>query len=111
MVIIKKKEKAHKKNILAVYKTKGRIIAYIKKEAEGDSTRYVACTGKPSDSMCVSWGYENGSEAAFTAAEYAAKTARGARNVTVAVYKEAQAALVEGINQYLYKNEEEGIEL
>lgn len=52
--------------VIKTYKNGRRIICYI--------THYngifSACTGKPSDASCISWRYDNLSEAEFTANEY-----------------------------------------
>jgi hypothetical protein len=42
------------------------IVCYIRK----NGAKYNVCTGKPSDSECISWSYENLDDAIVTATEF-----------------------------------------
>lgn len=53
--------------IIKTYKNKRRIICYIIQTAAG---AFKVCTGKPSDSECISWKYNTLEEAESTAEEY-----------------------------------------
>ena len=55
-----------KKMIVKAYKLKKRIICYIQQEKD----KFFVCTGKPSDVSCLSWQYENLTDAEKTAEEY-----------------------------------------
>ena len=52
--------------IVKTYKLKKRIICYIRQEKD----KLFVCTGKPSDISCLSWQYENLTDAEKTAEEY-----------------------------------------
>ena len=52
--------------IVKTYKLKKRIICYIQQEKD----KFFVCTGKPSDISCLSWEYENLTDAEKTAEEY-----------------------------------------
>lgn len=52
--------------IVKTYKLKKRIICYIRQ----DKDKFFVCTGKPSDVSCLSWQYENLTDAEKTAEEY-----------------------------------------
>ena len=52
--------------IVKTYKYKKRIICYI----VNYSDIWRVCTGKPSDKECLSWAYNNISDAENTASEY-----------------------------------------
>lgn len=49
-----------------LYKKGNKIICYI----TYSSNKYSVCTGKPSDSHCLSWNYDNLESAKITATEY-----------------------------------------
>ena len=55
-----------KKNIIKEYKKGCVTICYIQKEKD----LYIVRTGKPSDSCCISWRYNDLDEAIFTAQDY-----------------------------------------
>lgn len=52
--------------MIKLYKNNKKIICYIKRAGAG----FRVCTGKPSDSCCLSWYYNNITEAEHTANEY-----------------------------------------
>ena len=52
--------------IVKTYKLKKRIICYIRQEKD----KLFVCTGKPSDISCLSWQYENLTDAEKTAEEF-----------------------------------------
>lgn len=52
--------------IVKIYKHKRRIICYIRQE----KGKFFVCTGKPSDVSCLSWQYENLTDAEKTAEEF-----------------------------------------
>jgi hypothetical protein len=54
--------------IVQTYKHKNRIICYIRKNLSKGT--FSACTGKPSDTICISWNYPTIEEAQFTAQEF-----------------------------------------
>ena len=56
--------------VLQKLKKDKKIICYIKKTIQSNKDGFQVCTGKPSDVSCISWFYENLSDAEFTANEY-----------------------------------------
>ena len=52
--------------MIKLYKNNRKTICYIKQVANG----FRVCTGKPSDSSCLSWYYDNITDAERTANEY-----------------------------------------
>jgi hypothetical protein len=52
--------------LIKKYTAKRKIVCYIKKIND----RYIVATGKPSDVTCLTWVYDNITEATGTATEY-----------------------------------------
>lgn len=53
--------------MIKLFKYKNKIVCYIRKVSDSN---FIVCTGKPSDSSCLAWHYNNASAAEFTACEY-----------------------------------------